>query len=290
MKKDFYEILGVSKTASADELKRAYRKLALQYHPDKNKGKDAEEKFKEINQAYEVLSDPQKRSTYDQVGRAGYERAGGAGGAGGPFGGFGGQQGPYTYSYSTGGGGQGFNFDFGGGTDPFEIFEQFFGGGFAQRKPRYSILIDFMDAVHGVTRKVNINGKSQNIKIPAGVDNGSRIQFPDYDIVVQVRPSGKFHREGYDILTEKEISFAQAVLGDEASVETIHGNVTLKIPPGTQPNILIRIKGKGVPHVRGRGNGDHFVRVKVVIPQKISSKQKELIQEFEEEGKKKKWF
>ncbi len=290
MKKDFYEILGVAKTATADELKRAYRKLALEYHPDKNKGKDTEEKFKEINQAYEVLSDPQKRATYDQVGRAGFDAGAGAGG--GPFGGFGGQQGggfgPFTYSYSTGGGAQGF--DFGGGADPFEIFEQFFGGGFGRRKPRYSISIDFLEAVKGVTKKVSIDGKAQNIKIPAGVDNGSRIQFPDYDVVVQVKGDKNFHREGYDILTEKQISIAQAILGDEVDVETVHGSVKLKIPEGTQSNILIRIKGKGVPHVRGRGFGDHFVRVKVEIPGKVSNRQKELIQEFEEEGKKKGWF
>lgn len=289
MKKDFYEILGVSKTATPDELKRAYRKLALEYHPDKNKSKEAEEKFKEINQAYEVLSDPQKRATYDQVGRAGFDAGGGAGG---PFGGFGGQQaggyGPFTYSYSNGGGAQGF--DFNGGVDPFEIFEQFFGGGFGRRKPRYSIAIDFMEAVKGTTKKVSIDGKSQNIKIPAGVDSGSRIQFPDYDVIVQVRGNSKFHREGNDILTEKQISISQAVLGDEVDVETIHGPVTLKVPAGTQPNILIRIKGKGVPHVRGRGIGDHYVRIKILIPTKVNNKQKELISDFDEEGKRKGWF
>lgn len=290
MKKDFYEILGVSKTATADELKRAYRKLALEYHPDKNKSKEAEEKFKEINQAYEVLSDPQKRATYDQVGRAGFDAGAGAGG--GPFGGFGqgsAGYGPFSYSYSSGGG-QGFNFDFGGGTDPFEIFEQFFGGGFARRKPRYSIAIDFMEAIKGVTKKVSIDGKTQNIKIPAGVDSGSRIQFPEFDVVVQVRSNKNFHREGYDILTEKVITLSQAVLGDEVDIDTVHGSVKLKIPAGTQPNVLIRIKGKGVPHVRGKGNGDHYVRVKIQIPIKINNKQKELIREFDEEGKKKSWF
>lgn len=287
MKKDFYEILGVSKSASADELKRAYRKLALEYHPDKNKSKEAEDKFKEINQAYEVLSDPQKRTTYDQVGRAGFDAgAGNRGQPGGPFGA--GQGGPFTYSYSTGGGAQGF--DFGGGADPFDIFEQFFGGGFARRKPRYSISIDFMEAVNGTTKRVSIEGKAQNIKIPAGVDNGSRIQFPEYDVVVQVRGNSKFHREGYDILTEKEISLSQAVLGDEVDVETVHGTVKLKIPVGTQPDSLIRIKAKGVPHVRGRSIGDHFVRIKIQIPTKINPRQKELMQEFEEEAKKKRWF
>lgn len=286
-KKDFYEVLGVSKSSSADELKRAYRKLALEYHPDKNKSKEAEEKFKEINQAYEVLSDPQKRSTYDQVGRAGFDAGAGAGAQGG-YGGQGGQYGPFTYSYSGGNAG---GFDFGGGgADPFEIFEQFFGGGFAKRKPRYSISIDFLEAVKGTTKRVTIEGKQQNIKIPAGVDNGSRIQFPEYEVVVSVRATSKFHREGNDILTEKQISLALAILGGTIDVETVHDTVKLKVPAGTQPDSLIRIKGKGVPRVRGGGSGDHFVRIKIVIPAKISSRQKELIEEFEKDGKKRSWF
>lgn len=291
MSKDFYDTLGVSKTATADELKRAYRKQALAYHPDKNKSKEAEEKFKEINQAYEVLSDPQKRSTYDQVGHEGFNRAGGNS-AGGPYGGFGGaqggQHGPFTYSYSTSGNAGGF--DFGGGTDPFDIFEQFFGGGYARRKPRYSITIDFMEAVGGTTKRVSIDGKPQNIKIPAGVDNGSRIQFSSYEIVITVRGNSKFHREGNDILTELGISLSQAVIGATVDVQTVHGDVKLKIPAGTQPDTLIRVKGKGVPKVRGGGNGDHFVRVKIKIPSKISSRQKELLEEFEEEGSKHHWF
>ncbi len=286
-KRDFYEILGVSKTATPEELKRAYRKLALEYHPDKNKTKEAEEKFKEINQAYEVLSDPQKKSTYDQVGRAGFEQ--GAGGGPGGFGGQGGQYGPFTYSYSSGGNAQGFDFG-AGGADPFDIFEQFFGGGFAKRKPRYSIAIDFLEAIKGVTKRVTIDGKAQNIKIPAGVDNGSRIQFPDYEVVVSVRANSKFHREGNDILTEKQIPLSLAILGGTVDVETVHDVVKLKVPAGTQPDSLIRIKGKGVPRVRGGGVGDHFVRIKIVIPAKISSRQKELIEEFEKESKKRSWF
>lgn len=287
-KRDFYEILGASKTATPEELKRAYRKLALEYHPDKNKSAGAEDKFKEINQAYEVLSDPQKRSAYDQVGRAGFEQTGGNGAGGGPFGGAGGQYGPFTYTYGNSGGAQGF--DFGGGADPFEIFEQFFGGGFARRKPRYGITIDFIEAVKGTTKRVTIDGKQQNIKIPAGVDNNSRIQFPDYDIVVTVAGNSKFHREGNDILTEKQISISQAIVGATVDIETVHGSVKIKIPAGTQPDALIRIKGKGVPKVRGGGNGNHFVRVKIQIPSKISARQKELLEEFEEESKKRHWF
>ena len=146
MAKDYYQILGVTKQASETEIKKAYRKLALQYHPDRNKGdKELEKKFKEVTKAYEVLSDPQKKQTYDQFGEAAFEQGGQ--GAGGPFGGFGGQGGPFTYTYSTGGQG---GFDFGGFSDPFEIFEQFFGGASpfgsaqARRRPVYSLTIDYL--------------------------------------------------------------------------------------------------------------------------------------------------
>jgi DnaJ-class molecular chaperone len=295
--KDFYEILGVNKSSTAEEIKKAYRKLALQYHPDKNKSADASEKFKEVTHAYEVLSDPQKRQTYDQFGAAAFEQGAASGGGQGPFGGFGGfggqtgQYGPFTYSYSTGGDSGGF--DFGGFSDPFEIFEQFFGGGFGQQRQRrqvYSLAIDFMDAIKGATKKVTINGKEQTIKIPAGVDNGSRIRFEEYDVVLQVQPSTKFQREGYDIITTTEISFPQAVLGTELDVETIQGQVKVRIPSGTQPNAVIRLREKGVPHIRGNGKGDHYLRIKIVVPKNVNAKQKELLKEFEEAGNKKGWF
>lgn len=297
--RDYYQILGVSKSATDQEIKSAYRKMALQYHPDRNKTKEAEEKFKEVTKAYEVLSDAQKRQTYDQFGAAAFEQ-GGMGGnpfaGGNPFsGGFGGQNGqygPFTYSYSTGGDGAGF--DFGGFSDPFEIFEQFFGGqspfGRAQRRPVYSIRIDFMEAVSGVTKRVSIDNKEESIKIPAGVNTGSRIRFKDYDVVVEVTPSNKFMREGYDIVTDEEISFPQAALGVEKEVETIDGKVTVRIPAGTQPNSLIRLKGKGVKHVQGTARGDHYLRIKVVIPKNLTSHQKELLKEFEGEKGKKGWF
>jgi DnaJ-class molecular chaperone len=291
---DYYQILGISKNATEAEIKRAYRKLALQYHPDRNKGKEAEEKFKEVNKAYEVLSDTQKRQTYDQFGAAAFEQGGPTGqGAGGPFGGFGGQQGPFTYTYSTSGGNpQGF--DFGGGfSDPFEIFEQFFGGaspfGRAQRRSTYSLTISFMDAVKGVTKRVQLEGKTQTIKIPAGVDNGSRIRFGDYDVVIDVTPDRKFKRQGYDIISEQEISFPQAVLGDTVEVQTVQGLVKIKVPSGTQPETLIRLRGKGVKIVRGSGYGDHYVRIKVTIPKNLSGHQKELLKEFDD-SKKHGWF
>lgn len=286
--KDYYQILGVSKSASSDEIKRAYRKLALEYHPDRNKSKDAEIKFKEVNKAYEVLSDPQKKQTYDQFGAAAFEQGAGQG----PFG----QQGPFNYTYySTGGqGNPNIDFDFGGFSDPFEIFEQFFGGSpfgaRSARRPAYSLEIDFMEAVHGATKKVTIDGKTQTIKIPGGVDNGSRIRFGDYDVIVEVEPSSKFQREGYDIISEQEISFTQAVLGDTVEVETVQGPVKLKIPAGTQPNTVIRLAQKGVPHVQGSGKGNHYVRIKITIPKNLTSRQKELLKELDKEGSKKGWF
>lgn len=293
MENDYYKILGVSKSATAQEIKSAYRKSALQYHPDRNKGKESEEKFKEVTKAYEVLGDTEKRKTYDQFGAAAFEQ--GAGGSpGGPFGGFGGQQGPFTYTYSSNGQGNPFE-GMGGFSDPFEIFEQFFGGAspFGRQQPRrqvYSLTIDFMEAVKGVTKKVTIDGKNQTIKIPAGVDNGSRIRFETYDVMIDVMPNSKFTREGSDIVTEEEIPFTQAIIGTELPVETIDGKVTIKIPSSTQPATVIRLRGKGVPHLRGNGRGDQYVRIKVMLPKNVNGRQKELLKEFEAEKGKKSWF
>lgn len=288
--KDYYQILGVTKSATADEIKKAYRKLALQYHPDKSKGKESEDKFKEVTKAYEVLSDPQKKQTYDQFGEAAFEQGGA--GAGGPFGGFGqqgGQYGPFTYTYGSPGG----NFDFGGFSDPFDIFEQFFGGanpfGRTQRRETYSLTISFMEAVKGTEKRVNLGGKTQTIKIPQGVDQGSRIRFGDADIVIDVEPHKKFKRQGYDIVSELELSFSQAALGDEVEIETVAGIVKIKIPQGTQPETLIRLRGKGVKMLRGTGYGDHYVHIKIVIPKNLTGKQKELLKEFEGQ-KKSGWF
>lgn len=294
MENDYYKVLGVSKSATADEIKKAYRKLALQYHPDRNKAKDGDKKFKEVTQAYEVLSDPAKRQTYDQVGHQAFNQGAGQGpfGGGGPFGGQqGGQYGPFTYTYSSGGGPT--DFDFGGFSDPFDIFEQFFGGGFSQRQRRqsYSLTIDFMEAVKGVTKKVTIEGKSQSVKIPAGVDDGSRIRFGDYDIVLSVKQDSRFKREGQDLITDIDVPFYKAAVGDTIKVPTIDGDVSVKIPSGTQPDTVIRLKDRGVPSVRGGGRGSQYLRIKVAVPKNLTSRQKELLKEFDEESKKKKnWF
>jgi DnaJ-class molecular chaperone len=283
--RDYYQILGVTKNSTPEEIKKAYRKLALEHHPDRNKDKGSEEKFKEATRAYEVLSDPSKKQQYDQFGQAAFEQ--GAGG-GNPFSGGGG---PFTYTYTNGGDGQGN--PFGGFTDPFDIFEQFFGGGNPfgrqQRRSVYSIQLEFMEAAKGVTKKVTIDGKTQTVKIPQGVNNGTRVRFDDYDVVVEVKPDSHFKREDDNVVTEEEISFAQAALGAEIEVKTVEGNVKIKIPAGTQPNTVIRLSGKGIHHVKGNGKGDHYVQVKVVIPKGLSSRQKELLREFDG-SKKKSWF
>lgn len=290
---DYYTVLGVSKTATPDEIKKAYRKLALEYHPDRNKAKGTEDKFKEITKAYEVLSSDDKRKMYDQVGHTAFEQGGG--GQGGPFGGAqGGQYGPFTYSTSGGG----FDFDFGGYSDPFEIFEQFFGGGGSpfgqqrQRRPVYQATISFMEAAKGAEKEVTIDGKRQKIKIPAGVNKGSRIRFENYDIVIDITPDSRFAREDYDVISEKQISFAQAALGGEITVATIDGDTKIRIPEGTQPGALIRLNRLGVPHIRGSGRGNHYVRIKLVVPKKLTGKQKELLEALQkEEGKEKNsWF
>jgi DnaJ-class molecular chaperone len=282
-KRDYYEVLGVSKSASADELKKAYRTLALKFHPDRNKAADAEAKFKEINEAYQVLSDTQKRATYDQFGHAAFDAAAGRGGAGGnPFGG----QGPFTYSYSTGGnpfGAGGFGFDAG---DPFEIFEQFFGGGFGRsaRRPRYSLNVDFMDAALGSEKTIRVENKAHKIKIPAGADDGSRIRFDDFDVVLSVNPHPRFKREGYDLIIDEPISFSTAALGGTVMVPTLKGDLKLKIRAGTQPHSLVRLRGEGIPHLRSNGRGDLYVRILVNTPEKLNREQKQILEQLQKAG------
>ncbi len=292
-KRDYYDILGVTKSASLDEIKKAYRKLALQWHPDRNKAANANEKFKEINEAYAVLSDSQKRSTYDQFGHSAFQPGMGGAPGQGPFGGGTYRQGPFSYTYYTSGDGGGMPFGGADFIDPFEIFEQFFGGGFGRgsaraRREAYQITIDFMDAMKGVTKEVHLpRGQAgegsvrKTIKIPAGVDTGSRIRFDDFDIVVEVRPDKHFKREGDDLIIEKEIPFSVASLGGDVEVPTIDGDLKLRIQPGTQPGTLIRLRGKGAPHVRGNGRGDEYVRIQLKVPTHLSHRQKELLEELE---------
>lgn len=277
-KRDYYEILGVGKNAAADEVKKAYRIKARKHHPDIDKSPGAEEKFKEINEAYQVLSDPQKKSAYDEFGHSAFQPGGGFGGAGaGPGGGF------RTYTW-TGNPGD-FNFDFGGFSDPFDIFEMVFGErspfGQQARLPRYIFNLDFMEAVHGVAKEIEIDGKRQKIRIPPGVDDGSEIRFSNFIIVCQVSPHRYLRRRGYDIISEKDISFSGAALGTVADIETIDGMVKIRIPSGTQPGTQIRLQGKGVPRVSGHGRGDHYVIIRIKIPTRLSRDQKRLLEELE---------
>lgn len=348
-KRDYYEVLGVSKDASTDEIKKAYRKLARKYHPDANPGdQNAEAKFKEINEAYVILCDPEKRASYDRFGHAGAN--------GQDFGGFGGF-----------GGGFG---DFGGFGD---IFDMFFGGGGRRRTGpekgadiRTDMEISLKEAAFGLEREIKVprvetcgtcggsraaagtkprtcsacggtgqmqyaqntpfgrivqsrtcdhcrgtgqiidkpcptcrgagqvrRTRSIKVNVPPGVDNGSRLRLAgegeagtrggppgDLYVYIHVKPHPVFQREGDDLICEIPISFAQAALGDELDVPTLEGKARLKVPEGTQSGTVFRMKGKGIPHINGYGQGDQHVRVKVVTPTKLNERQRELLKEF----------
>jgi molecular chaperone DnaJ len=276
-KRDYYEILGVKKDATKAQIKSSYRKMALKFHPDKNKEKDAEEKFKEINEAYQVLSDSTKKGQYDQFGHAAFS---GAGGGGNPFAG-GQQQGPFTWSYNSSG-----QNPFGGGQDfgdAFDIFEQFFGGAArAQRRQRYSMRISFMEAVKGAEKEVDIEGKKHTIKVPEGANDGTRLRFNDFDVSFDVAPHKEFKRDGYDVFIDKKISFMTASLGDKVEVKTLNEPLKMKVRAGTQSHTLVRLRGEGVKHIRGRGKGDLYVRLIVEVPEKLTNKQKGLIKKLQE--------
>ena len=355
MAKDYYKDLGVDKNASPEDIKNAFRRLALQHHPDR--GGDSA-KFKEANEAYQVLSDEHKRKQYDQFGEAGVGN-----GAGG-FGGF---------------GGQGFNINMDDLGDIFSGFGDIFGGGARRTATRERVgrdiemdaRIDFRDAVFGCERVVELfkpvtcsrcagkggepgaevrqckdcggsgrvtqaqrtvfgvfqtvvtcgackgEGKTFSIrcsrcsgsgvvketrkivaKIPAGIHDGATIRLVgegeagmsgarpgDLYLTVRVKPEARMEREDSDILTAETISFSDAALGTTASVETVDGLVLLKIPAGTQAGTVLRLKGKGVPHLRGQGRGDHLVTVNIEVPRKLSKKQKELLEELKNHSK-----
>lgn len=368
-KRDLYEVLGVSKDASDADIKRAYRKLSKQYHPDINKEAGAEEKFKEIAEAYEILSDSQKRAAYDQYGHASYDPNSGfsGGGFGGGFEGFGGF------------GGQGFSGSYTGGFE--DIFDTFFGGGGGHRGNRanmprqgadlqYVMDLTFEEAIfgkeevihyhrnaecetcHGTGAKpgtdpvtcskchgagvINVEratpfgrmmsqttcdvcgGTGQEIKekcetchghkhveethkvkvkVPAGVENGNQMPlrgqgeagenggpYGDLYVIFRVGKSDTFEREGADIFYELPINFAQAALGDEVDVPTVHGKVKLKVPAGTQSGTVLRLRGKGAPRLRGSGMGDQHVTVRVVTPKHLTDKQREAMQIFGKEA------
>jgi molecular chaperone DnaJ len=362
---DYYNVLGVTKTATADEIKKAYRKNALKYHPDKNPGDPAaEKKFKEISEAYEVLSDDKKRQIYDQYGADALR--GGMGGGPGGMGGMGGfssmEEALRTFMGAFGGGGGGES-----------IFDSFFGGGFEQEQQgaqqgaskKMSINITFEEAVNGTEKEAAITNyvsctrcdgsgaasasaikrctrcsgsgmvhqsrgffsmsspcptchghgktisdpckechgegrlkKKQNvtIKIPAGVDNGMRIRMAGYGdagigggqpgdlyVYINVEPHAVFQRDGDDIIIELPITFTEAALGCKKEIPSPVGNpLRIEIAEGTQPDKVLRIKGKGAPNVHGQGEGDLLVRVSIETPVRLSDKQKDLLQKFAE--------
>ncbi|MBR3204548.1 DnaJ domain-containing protein [Candidatus Saccharibacteria bacterium] len=306
-KRDYYEVLGVGKTASDDEIKKAYRKLAIKFHPDKNPGdKEAEEKFKEATEAYEVLSDKQKRARYDQFGHAGV----GGNDAGNPFSGggnpFGGSTGGFNF------GGQGFNFNFGGGGLDDILGDILFGAGRSGRKrtPRGSdyetqVVVDFKESVFGTTRSVSTpnSGETIKVKIPAGIDDGMAIRLSgkggeapkggvngDLYVRVRVKPDKNLTREGSIILSEIRVSMVDAALGCEADVETVDGTVTMKVPAGTQSGTPFRLSGHGIPMRKDGDRGPHIVTVIVETPKNLSKKQKELLEEFRNPKNKKHGF
>jgi molecular chaperone DnaJ len=273
--KDYYEILGVKKTATEAELKKAYRELAKKYHPDKNKGnKEAENRFKEISEAYAVLSDKDKRAQYDRLGREAF----GPGGAN-PFDGF-------DFSEFMGGGARGrrtagsssrrttSTIDF---TDIFgDLFGTGGGGGRGrgfepapEPEMQAEVTIDFRDAILGTTMALNVNGDSIKVKIPEGIRDAQKIRLPrrgqaSIQLTVHVRPHPFFERRGDDIYVDLPITIGEAIRGAEVEAPTIHGPSRIRIPAGTQAGRTMRLTGKGVK--KKEGAGDHYVRIQIVIP------------------------
>ena len=305
--KDYYKVLGIDKNASEEDVKKAYRKLAREHHPDVVSEKDkeaAEKRFKEINEAYRVLSDAEKRKMYDTYGTADPNQGFGgfSGGAG-----RGGQWGPFTYTYTSNGSNAGGNADY-GDFDPFDIFESMFGfrGFGGQRAPRrgkslyYQLNIEFREAVFGVEKEVSIESGKVKIKIPSGARDGLELKFtgkgmpgpsgtPAGDLFITLKvPSPKgFKVAGDDLYVVAEIDIVTAAIGGTVEVPVVDlassdalGKAKLKISAGTQYGARLLIRGKGMPRLHGRGQGDVMVQIAVVVPKTLNKKQRSLLEEL----------
>ncbi len=349
-KRDYYEVLGVSKDAGADEIKKAYRKITKENHPDLHPGdKACEERFKEANEAYEVLSDQDKRAKYDQFGHAAFDPNQGFGGGFGGFEGFGGFGDIFGDIFGFGGGQRSNpNAPRKGESVRASVNISFEEAAFGCKKDVTVPIIELCDECKGTgcapgttpevcpdckgSGQVRVNQRTPfgmvqssspcsrckgsgkiihspckscrgmgkirrqhkiTMNIPAGIDDGQTISKPgsgnagsnggpagDLLVSVIVRPHARFERDGTSVLLEQPISYAQAVLGAEIQVPTLDGNVKLTIPEGTQPGAVFRLRGKGIPYLRGSGRGDQFITVSVGVPKNLSSSQKELLRQF----------
>lgn len=322
-KKDYYEVLGAKKTATEDEIKKAYRKLAMKYHPDRNPGnKQAEERFKEINEAYAVLSDQGKRQQYDQFGPSGFKQR---------FS----QEDIFrgfdisdlfkdlrfsnndVFSRIFGGARRGAKVHYGNYEDLFgqkrgpapDFGDMFSGGGYQDRGPipqkgqdiQYELNLTFQEAALGCEKKIKIpkEGKMEEVivTIPPGIESGKRLRLAkkgmeggrgvspgDLYLKVHVAEHPLFKREGSDITVEKEIKISEALLGTAIEVPTLDGSKHIKVPPGTQSHSRIRLKGFGLPNLQGGGKGDEYVRIQIKSPKNLTEKQKKLAEELKKEG------
>jgi DnaJ-class molecular chaperone len=290
--KDYYKILGVDRSADDKTIKQAYRRLARKHHPDVSKAKGSADRFKAINEAYEVLSDPEKRQRYDSLGPD-WQRFAQAGS--GPFGGFRvhfegadpGDLGGFSDFFRTIFGDLGVR-----GGDPFgERREEgrrragFRGAGVENTQA--AVEVNLEEAFRGSTRTFTVDGRRLEVKIPAGVDTGSRVRVPgvgngDLYLSVTVRPHPLFERKGDDLYLELPLTVPEAALGTEVPVPTLKGSVSMKIPPETSGGKTFRLPGYGIPHLKGGGAGDQYVKIKVVLPSGLTAREKALFEELKQ--------